>query len=78
MMERDKLVALGGIYETLARCHPSLERGQVWCRACGYTETASAAVAFKYGWPKHCGATMTIDSPEETRALATKETDQHG
>lgn len=55
----------GSLHDKLAASHPSLQRGQVWCRECGYTETVSAAHALKHGWPKHCGATMTIDSPED-------------
>lgn len=58
-----------GLHDTLATAHPSLTRGQVWCRTCGYTEQVSASFAMKHGWPKHCGATMTIDSPEEQLAL---------
>jgi hypothetical protein len=54
-----------GLHDKLASCHPSLQRGQVWCRQCGYTESASSAYAFKHGWPKHCGYTMTIDAPED-------------
>ena len=45
--------------------HPSLTRGQVWCRTCGHTQRVDSAAAMKFGWPKHCGYTMTIDSPEE-------------
>lgn len=55
-------------YAKLGKCHPKLTRGQVWCRQCGYTETVSSAYALKHGWPKHCGATMTIDSPDEQAA----------
>ena len=56
-------------YEALGKSHPSLARGQVWCRHCGYTETVSSSYALKHGWPKHCGYTMTIDSPEEQARL---------
>ena len=66
-------VALGGVHETLANCHPSLSRGQAWCRGCGYAETVSSSHVLKHGWPKHCGATMTIDSPAEQQSLATKD-----
>ena len=31
------------IHETMARSHPSLERGQVWCRECGHTEKVDSA-----------------------------------
>ena len=51
--------------DKLANFHPKLQRGRVWCRECGYTERVSAAYAFKHGWPKHCGKTMTIDAPGE-------------
>lgn len=44
---------------------PQLARGQVWCRQCGHTQKVGAAGALSNGWPKHCGYTMTIDSPEE-------------
>lgn len=61
------------IHETLANSHPSLKRGQVWCRACGHTTKVNGPGALRYGWPKCCGSTMTIDSPDETRALAHRE-----
>jgi hypothetical protein len=60
------------IHETLANCHPSLSRGQVWCRTCGHTQRVNSAEALASGWPKCCGYTMTIDSPEEQRRLAQK------
>ena len=53
------------IYNTLANCHPKLSRGQVWCRYCKKTQKINSAIAFEKGWPKCCGYTMTIDSPEE-------------
>lgn len=59
-----------GLHTKLANSHPSLQRGQVWCRECGYTERVDSAGALRYGWPKHCGYTMTIDSPEEQKRLA--------
>lgn len=51
---------------------PQLARGQVWCRTCGSTQKVGAAGAMRDGWPKCCGYTMTIDSPEEQAALAKK------
>lgn len=57
------------IVERLATCHPKLERNRVWCVECGRTQKCSSAHAFRYGWPKCCGYTMTIDSPEERRTL---------
>lgn len=53
------------LYDKLARSHPSLERGMVWCRQCGRSQRVDSAVALASGWPKCCGYTMTIDSPEE-------------
>lgn len=46
-----------------------LDRGQVWCVSCGNTQEVHVAIAMRHGWPKCCGQTMTIDSPEERAAL---------
>lgn len=51
----------------LSHAHPKLSRGQVWCRTCGATLTG--IYGMRDGWPKCCGHTMTIDSPEEQREL---------
>ena len=48
---------------------PQLSRGQVWCRTCGHTEKVDSQNCLSNGWPKHCGYTMTIDSPEEQAKL---------
>lgn len=55
---------------TLATCHPKLSRGMVWCRTCGRSQKVDSAGALANGWPKCCGETMTIDSPEERAALS--------
>ena len=55
------------LYDILANSHPKLARGQVWCTPCGHTTKCDAADAFKNGWPRHCGYTMTIDSPAERK-----------
>ena len=55
------------MYEALAKSHPKLERGQVWCRSCGATRRVDSADAMRDGWPKCCGYTMTIDSPDERK-----------
>ena len=47
--------------------HPKLRRGKVWCRTCGREQDVDSKACFKHGWPKCCGYTMTIDSPEERR-----------
>jgi hypothetical protein len=51
-----------GLHDKLADCHPSLRRGQVWCRKCRRTELVDSAECFRSGWPKCCGYTMTIDA----------------
>lgn len=49
---------------------PQFKRGQVWCRECGHTQkTNGVNNTLGGGWPKHCGYTMTIDSPEEQAQL---------
>lgn len=59
------------LHDKVAKSHPKLERGQVWCRACGATQMVNTAGALRNGWPKcPCnGHTMTIDSPEEQAKL---------
>lgn len=52
---------------------PQLARGQVWCRTCGSTKRVDAAGAMSKGWPRCCGYTMTIDSPEEQAAFAARQ-----
>ena len=55
---------------TIAQQIPQLQRDQVWCRQCGKTKRTDSADAMRHGWPKCCGNTMTIDSPEEQKRLA--------
>jgi hypothetical protein len=59
------LAGNAGIHDRLAVSHPKLSRGTVWCTTCGWSQSVSAAYSLKHGWPKCCGYTMTIDSPEE-------------
>ena len=42
-----------------------LRRGMVWCVKCGRSQRVVSSVCLAIGWPMCCGATMTIDSPEE-------------
>ena len=49
---------------------PQIKRGQVWCHECGHTQKVNGVGAMQSGWPKCCGYTMSIDSPEERAALA--------
>ena len=58
------------LHARLAQSHAHLARGRVWCRRCSATQAVDPAHCLQHGWPKCCGATMTIDSPEEQRALA--------
>jgi hypothetical protein len=58
------------LHEKMASSHPSLSRGQVWCKSCGHTRRVNTPGALANGWPKCCGYTMTIDSPTEQQALA--------
>lgn len=44
---------------------PQLRRGRVWCTVCGRTHLVNSGFCMERGWPKCCGYTMTIDSPEE-------------
>lgn len=61
------------IISDAAKSHPSLVRGQVWCRSCGATRRVNSSHALRNGWPKCCDATMTIDSPEEQAILRAKQ-----
>ena len=61
------------IYETLAHSIPQLARGTVWCTHCGRSQSVRAAARLRDGWPKCCGYTMTIDSPEERAAFVLEE-----
>jgi len=48
---------------------PQFKRGMVWCRKCGRSQRVDAVSAtMGGGWPKCCGYTMTLDSPDEQRA----------
>lgn len=48
-----------------------LSRGLVWCKFCGKEQKVDSAHCLGHGWPKCCGETMTIDSPEERKKLTT-------
>lgn len=53
------------LYYEIAESHEKLSRGRVWCRKCGRSCSVDSAAALRLGWPKCCGETMTIDSPQE-------------
>ncbi len=61
-------------YDLAVSRSPQLRRGLVWCSTCGRKQAVNSATCLRSGWPKCCGRTMTIDSPEERAATAvTKE-----
>ena len=60
------------MYEQIVKDVPQLIRGMCWCTVCGRSQIVDSANALQHGWPKCCGYTMTIDSPEERERLATK------
>jgi len=64
------------IHNKLATCHPALIRGRVWCTTCGSSQAVNPAECLRTGWPKCCGYTMTIDSPEERAEFKRKERPQ--
>jgi hypothetical protein len=67
-MSFEDLVLLGGRFRAdVVERTPALKRGRVWCRTCGHTEAVDSSACLRDGWPKHCGQTMTIDSPEEQK-----------
>lgn len=67
-----KLPPVERLYSEIAAI-PQLARGLVWCTKCGRKQIVKAGYCLRYGWPKCCGYTMTIDSPEERRAVSATE-----
>ena len=57
------------MHKNIVESVPQLKRGLVWCRECGRQQRVDSGKRLQYGWPKCCGYTMTIDSPEEQKAL---------
>lgn len=55
------------LYDEIAKSHPSLLRGVVFCGKCGTSRTVDPAQCLRNGWPKcDCGAgTMSIEPPKE-------------
>lgn len=51
---------------------PQIKRGLVYCDTCERTEQISGA-NFRTGWPKCCGYTMSLDSPQERAAFRAKD-----
>lgn len=55
------------MYDSMAKSHPKMARGQVWCITCGRSALVATADCLRRGWPECCGETMSLDSPEERR-----------
>ena len=55
------------LYETIAKSHPSLLAGKVWCGRCGRSRMVDAARCLRDGWPKCCSATMGLQPVKKTK-----------
>lgn len=51
------------LYDEMAKSHPSLLAGKVWCGRCRRSRTVDPAKCLRDGWPKCCSGTMSIDMP---------------
>ncbi|MGY4295338.1 hypothetical protein ACVWXN_003433 [Bradyrhizobium sp. i1.4.4] len=49
-----------GLYDEIARSHPSLLNGKVICSRCSTPRTVDAAKCLRDGWPKCCGMTVNL------------------
>lgn len=56
-------------FDSVIQAVPQLRRGIVWCTTCGNEQHVNSGKSLQEGWPKCCGHTMTIDSPEERAKL---------
>lgn len=68
--ERDSVIAERDRLREVMAASAFVARGMVWCVVCGKSHSVNASYALAHGWPKCCGQTMTIDSPEERKQLA--------
>lgn len=50
------------LYDEIATSHPSLMGGRVFCARCKTFRTVDPAKCLQHGWPKCCGATMSINN----------------
>jgi hypothetical protein len=67
MTGRELVKRVSGLHQNIVNDVPALKRGMVWCTTCGRPQSINAAKCLQSGWPKCCGYTMTIDSPEERK-----------
>lgn len=63
------------LYDDIAKI-PQIARGKVWCKKCSREQSVNGKSALHHGWPKCCGKTMTIDSPEEQIRLKARQSDE--
>ena len=61
-IEKEMAKMATGIYDAMAKSHPSLERGMVRCKKCDRTLKVDSARCLREGWPKCCGSTMSLES----------------
>jgi len=52
------------LYDEIAASHPSLLGGRVFCPKCKTFRTVDAAKCLQHGWPRCCGATMSLHNPK--------------
>jgi Zn finger protein HypA/HybF involved in hydrogenase expression len=58
-----------GLAKDISRI-PQIARNKAWCHTCGAEiNMNNTAATLGVGWPKCCGYTMSIDSPEERAAM---------
>jgi hypothetical protein len=60
------------LHEKIASEIPQLRRGIARCRTCDRSWRVDTTQSLASGWPKCCGYTMTIDSPEKRAAMKGK------
>lgn len=48
---------------------PQVKRGLVYCHECRRVQSFAGTNPFCDGWPKCCGYTMSLDTPEERDTL---------
>lgn len=59
---------VANLHDNIAQSDPKLARGRVWCTRCDRSQEVDSAECLRKGWPRCCGATMSIDSPAERKA----------
>ena len=62
-----RMATLAEVHQRCAEAAGLGPRTVVRCRLCGHEETVDGATAMRFGWPRHCGQTMTLD-PVKTDA----------